>query len=416
MIPHPLQAILRPHRRWLLPLGLLGLFIPGWLVLVGGETDGDWISVHPGDLILAVEVTGTLRAAESSFLGPPQLPQIWQFKIAMMAPEGAAVEAGTPVLAFDTSELARELEAKRAERDTAAKEWEKKGAELATQQADNELKLAEAEARLRRRELAAAQPPELVAGNQLQLARLDYDLAKLEVDYLRRKLDLSARAGQAELAALEETRKRAEERVREIQEAMDRMRVVAPRAGTVIYVTDGRQEKRKVGDSVWRGTKVLEIPDLRRMVAEGEIDEADAGQVAPGQRVRLRLDAHPDMEYGGRVASIARTVQQRSWRNPAKIVRLTIELDQTDTQRMRPGMRFRGELEVERLEGVLVLPLEAVDVTPQGPVAYRKGLLGTEGVPLRLGRRNDKLVEVLDGLAPGDRVLRRPPQARGETQ
>jgi multidrug efflux pump subunit AcrA (membrane-fusion protein) len=120
----------------------------------------------------------------------------------------------------------------------------------------------------------------------------------------------------------------------------------------------------------------------------------------------LRLDAHPDAEFSGRVASIAETVQRKSEEMPVKVVHLDIALDQTEPRRMRPGMRYRGTVETERIEGVLLIPTDAVFITEHGPVAYRRKGDGHETVKLTLGRRNQTYVEVVDGLVEGDRVSR----------
>jgi multidrug resistance efflux pump len=219
---------------------------------------------------------------------------------------------------------------------------------------------------------------------------------------------------QSEIAALTEQRARAAARVEEIQRDIDKLTVTAPRAGTVIYYSDRGGEKKKVGDQVWRGAQVLEIPDLSRMLADGEVDEADAGRLSVGQRVTLRLDAHPEVEYTGRIDRIGRTVQQRSRRSPIKVVKIEIELDETDAQRMRPGMRFRGEVEIDRRDDILVLPPEAVLMTADGPVVRRRSGFGVglgpgfETVRPTLGLRADDGVEVLEGLAEGDEVSLRP--------
>jgi hypothetical protein len=214
-------------------------------------------------------------------------------------------------------------------------------------------------------------------------------------------------AAAAELASFRERRDRAAARVSEIEQAIGRMSVKATRDGTVIYVTNWREEKKKVGDSCWRGESVVEIPDLSRMKALGEVDEADAGKVAIGQTVRLRLDAHPDVEYAGRVKSIWGTVQRKSWNNPLKVVRVDIDVEKTDQERMRPGMRFTGAIETGRVMGAVVIPTESVFLTPDGPIAWKQTRLGAAQVPLKLGKRTTSLVEVVSGLAPGDRVSRR---------
>jgi multidrug efflux pump subunit AcrA (membrane-fusion protein) len=73
-------------------------------------------------------------------------------------------------------------------------------------------------------------------------------------------------------------------------------------------------------------------------------------------------------------------------------------------------MRFRGQVETERRQDVVQVPADAVYVTPDGPVAYRKTRGGLERVRLVLGRRTPTMIEVTAGLAPGDRVSRRDPE------
>jgi len=87
------------------------------------------------------------------------------------------------------------------------------------------------------------------------------------------------------------------------------------------------------------------------------------------------------------------------------VLRVEISLDRTDPAKMRPGMRFLGTVELSRVKKALLIPREAVFVSDRGPVAYRRGSLAVSEVPLKLGRENDKFVEVLGGLAPSDRVL-----------
>ncbi|HEY0780853.1 MAG TPA: efflux RND transporter periplasmic adaptor subunit, partial [Thermoanaerobaculia bacterium] len=271
-------------------------------------------------------------------------------------------------------------------------------------------KLAEAEAKQRKAKLKVDVPPELVAANSLAEAKADLALATNEIAYLKDKLRLGRQEGEAGLRALADKRDRAASRVAEAQRAIAQMTVTAPRDGTVIYIATRQSEKKKVGDSSWRGEKLIEIPDLRKMSAEGEIDEADAGRVAVGQRVTLRLDAHPDVTFSGRVELIRAAVQSRSQNNPQKVVRLRVVLDRTDPQRMRPGMRFLGTIEIARIAQALVAPAEAVFNRADGAVVYRQTRFGVEAVKPELGRRNSRWVEIVRGLAAGDRVSRRIPE------
>ena len=389
-------------------LGAIVLVAAGLWIVAGrtAQENGDWATVTEGDLVIGVEVTGTLRAIDSGSLGPPQLLDVWSFKIAYIAAEGDDVDQGTVVLGFDTTELQQKLQEKLAESQEARKQIEKTSKELHLSHRKDELRLAEAQSKLTKAHLKVDVPENLEKGNELASARLDLELARKEIDYLGRRIDAARLSAEAALAALQNQLDRAEQRVREIREGIEQMSVKAPRSGTVIHVTDWRDEKMKVGDSCWRGQNVIELPDLRRVMASGEVAEADAGRVADNQPVTLQLDAHPDLEFTGKVESIRRSVQRRSWRTPMKVVRVEIHLDRTDTTRMRPGMRFRGKVETERVADSLLVSSEAVFATPDGPVAYRRTLLGFETVRLKLGRRNEDHFEALEGLREGDRVSR----------
>jgi multidrug efflux pump subunit AcrA (membrane-fusion protein) len=371
---------------------------------IGEDTGAGWVSVDRDDLVLGVEVSGTLQSVETDKLGPPQLRDTWQFKIARLAPEGDDVEAGTPVLVFDSSELQQRLQREMAERDAAHKRLEKAEKETTVSQREAELRLAEAQGALRKASMKADTPEELEKATELASIRLDKELAEKEVAYLKAKLESTRRSAEATMGALRSQFSQAEQRVEGTQRDIEQMTRTAPRAGTVIYVKDWRDEAKKVGDSCWRGESVIELPNLSEMKAQGQVHEADAGKIAVEQSVSLRLDAHPDVEFSGKVASIWRTVQRESWRSPLKVVRLEIELGETDTQRMRPGMRFRGEIVTERVEDALVVDIASVFLEPEGPVVYRKKWRGFDKVPVELGRRNKNVVEVLSGLEQGDEI------------
>jgi multidrug efflux pump subunit AcrA (membrane-fusion protein) len=373
----------------------------------------EWAQVQRQDLVVGIETTGTLGAVQSVEIGPPQLDDVWDYKIAFLAPEGSEVRQGQPVLGFDTSNLENTLLETMAERDSAQKELEKKQANLEMTRDEDELRLAEAKARARRAGLKVDVPADLVASKELAESRADLQLAQREIAYLENRLSLQSREAEAETAALRNKRDRAAWRVRRAEEAIGRMTVVAPRDGTVVYLSDNRRgrEKKKIGDGAWRGEKILEIPDLRQMRADGEVDEADAGRVAMGQRVVFRLDAHPDVIFTGRVRAIQSAVQTRSQNDPVKVVGLDLSLDQTDPQRMRPGMRFSGTVELDRVPRALVVAAETVFNRPAGPTVFRRTRWGVEEVHPKLGRRNDRWVEIVSGLAEGDAIALRDPEA-----
>jgi len=376
-----------------------------------GERAASWGEVRRADLVLGVEVRGTLAAIDPASVGPPTIPDEWSLKISYLAPEGRVVRRGTPVLRFDATELDKKLLDRLAEQESAAEELEKKRIDAQMSRQNDLLQLAEARAKQRKAALKVDVPPDLVAAVQLQREKTDLALDQREIAYLTAKLELARRQGEAALAELARKRDRAAARVAEIRRQIDSLTVRAPRDGIVVYVADRRSERKKVGDSAYQGERVIEIPDLHRLRADAEVDEADLARVSVGQPVSRRLDAHPDDSFSGRVEAIRTAVTSPSDNNRQKVVEVELSLERTDPLRMRPGMRLRGTVEVARLRAALVAPADAVTATPDGPAVVRATAFGTEVVHPRLGRRNDRLVEVLAGLAPGDRVIREPSTA-----
>jgi HlyD family secretion protein len=368
--------------------------------------EGEWVTVERGDLLIEVDVSGTLRAVDSDSIKPPSIRDTWEFTISMMVPEGATVKQGEPILAFDASELRRQLERKQAERDTAATQVESSRAQALVTRYDDGLARAEADAQKRKAELKADVPEDIVAGHDLQKAQMDVELARSKVEHLEGKSDDAQRRSEAEIARWEHQHQRAEASVEQLSHAVESMTIMAPRDGTVVYETDWRGQKNKVGDSVWRVGTVMQVVSLDAMEGMGEVDEVDSSQIAPGQAVALHLDAQPDVVLHGTIASVSTTVRRQSPENPLKVAELRITLLPNDKLRLRPGMRFRGKISTQRVSDAIIVPLDAIVPTAEGPMARVRRGSDVELVPVEVGRRNSHMVEITAGLEVGDQLLR----------
>ena len=376
----------------------------------GGEPM-QFVDVKRADLVLGVEVTGELEAVDSTDIKPPALQEVWNFKIASLVPEGAEVKAGDELVAFDPAEQMRDLETMQNEADAQQKKLDKKHDDAALARRDEELKIETAEADLRKKSLKATAPAELVALIDLRTGQLDEAVAKMELERAKNKAAQARRADAAELNSLTDHFNYAKHRVDELKTNIAKMSLTAPRAGTVIYPNNWRGEKKKIGDTASRWDAVLKVVALGKMIGNGSVDEVDVARIAEKQPVALRLDALPDIQLRGSVASIAKSVGAKSQTDPSKMVRLKIDLAPAADTPLRPGMRFRGQVETERLANVVQVPAEAVFVTADGPMAYRETTGGVERVHLELGRRTATVIEVRSGLAAGDRVSRTDPGA-----
>jgi multidrug resistance efflux pump len=385
-------------RRWLLALVLCAC--------TKGHGDLPLVEVKRADLVIGVEVSGELAAVDSTDIKPPSLPNVWNFKVASLATEGADIKEGDPAAGFDPSELMRELETMQNDADAAKKKLDKKKDDAALARRDEELAIAEAEAGLRKASLKTTMPDDLVASVEAKVVALDVQLAQMHVEQAKAKSAAAKRSDAAEIAKLADHHAYLEGRVKELQANIMKMDVKAPRGGTVVYPTNWRGEKTKVGDPAWRGMGVIQIVGLGKMVGNGEVDEIDVARIAVGQAVSIRLDALPDVKVVGTVESIAKAVGPKSQADPSNIVKLKIKIDASKDVPLRPGMRFRGQVDTEKLANVLQIPADAVFVTPDGPVAYKADGDDVAKVKVQVGKRNATTIEIVSGLSAGDRVSR----------
>ncbi len=395
-------------RRWLGSLFFLATCGGGGSPGTGAAPSAeDWLPVVRGDLLLEVDVGGVLKATRSSPLQAPEEADDRDFKIARMANEGAAVKKGDPVLWFDTSEMERERLERASDVEESTKEIVRKQQDIELDSRQGELRLLEAEAKASKARLKADLPEKYTSAVEMKLAKIDSESAEAELRMAKQRLVHSRKLNQAELAFLRDRLARFRGRLDRLQGAIKKMTVFAPTAGVVVYRMSWRGEKKKVGDPCWVGEPCLEVTDLADMEGRGEVDELESSRVRVGQTMTFRLDALPEVEWNGTVEALRPNVYRQSPRNPLKVIGINIAIQKTDSQRMRPGMQFRGRLLTDTIKNALLLPIESVFTRGDGTYAFRKTATGFERVKVELGRRSRSQVEVKSGLQAADKVSRR---------
>ena len=145
-------------------------------------------------------------------------------------------------------------------------------------------------------------------------------------------------------------------------------------------------------DAVRQGAMVREARGTGTLVAanrvELKIPESLAKSIQPGQGARVRVLGR---EIAGRVAGVA-----------SGVVEITLEETSPTT-----GHPADGVVHIDRLENVVYVGRPAV-ATPEGQVELfrlESGGKAARRVLVKLGRSSSKTIEVLEGLAPGDRVI-----------
>lgn len=223
-------------------------------------------------------------------------------------------------------------------------------------------------------------------------AKAEYDLA---LSNLKRSEDLASRkfiSSSAQETAASNAQV-AEARLKLAQARLSKMRIVAPFDGAVGI------RNVSLGDYVKDGTDLVNIEDVRTLKVDFRLPERNFSQVRVGQAIEVVADALPDDRWQGQIEAINPRIDAGG-----RSLEVRARLDNV-SGRLRPGMFVRVRVIVGERANALIVPEEAI--VPQGGEFYVYKVVegAARRVPVTLGVRRDARVEIIEGLAPGDRVV-----------
>jgi hypothetical protein len=184
---------------------------------------------------------------------------------------------------------------------------------------------------------------------------------------------------------------------------------VAPHDGLLLLEKKWTGETAFVGDSVWPGQKIAEIPDLSELEGKVFVLEADAGGLKPGLIARLSIEGRPGQNHAAKVKRVDALAKPREPQSPVKYFETILSLEKTVPEFMKPGQRVRAVIELEAADGVIAIPRGALFEKDGQRVVYRREGGGFVPVEVTVGRNSVALVVIEKGLRDGDRVALRDP-------
>ncbi len=141
------------------------------------------------------------------------------------------------------------------------------------------------------------------------------------------------------------------------------------------------------------------IVDDSDLYVKAPFDEATFGQLKPGQKARITVDAYRDEEFPGRVSSISSTVSRNLDLSRTFLVDILIE---EGKEKLIPGMSADVIVVADEKEDVLYVPTEALIREEEGYVVV-DGRAERRRVKIGIGNWLER--EVLEGLREGDELI-----------
>ena len=222
--------------------------------------------------------------------------------------------------------------------------------------------------------------------SELQQARADLR----EDEQFLQELQAGPRPEAIRQAEAQLARAQADERV--VAAQLQDTRILAPADGRIL------ERQARVGDVVSSGDTLFSLTEGDRLELRLQLPETQLGQIRPGQTVTATASGFSE-PFEGTIREIQPAVDEDSRQ-------ATVKVDLPASDRLRPGMFLQAQIVVSSFSSV-VLPSKAVLPQSDGNgLVYRLQADDTvtpQRVELGELLSGDR-IEILSGLAPGDRV------------
>jgi len=317
----------------------------------------------------------------------------------VLVEDGAMVRQGQPLAILSNSDLqlnvlARQTEVTQQLNSMRSQELALAQTRLANERARIEADLATQTARRQYEMQRPLADRGFVSGRQFADSRDTYEANRRRSDVLRRGQATDEQLQSSQLAQLRASSAALNQSLELARASLDALNLRAPVAGQLTSFSI------QIGQSLQRGERLGQIDSAGRNKLRAQVDEFYLGRVAEGQIANAEVAGRP---HRMRVSKIYPQVRNGAFEidlqfvgpEPADLqrgqtVQIRLTLGAPAPARLIPNGSFYTET-----GGAWVFV-----VAPDGRSAVRRNV--------RLGRRNNDHIEVLEGLDPGERVITSP--------
>ena len=208
--------------------------------------------------------------------------------------------------------------------------------------------------------------------------------------------------------------------INQSQSSFQGSNITAPMSGVVLTKNVQVGESITSGVSSFNaGTILFTVADVSSMIVKAGVNEVDIGKIRVGMPVKVTLDAYSKLKFNGRIDRIAPAVRID---DKVRVFDVEIRLDAQGLE-LRSGMTANIEVNGERKDKVLTVPVESVFQREEGEVVFVKKKIDPKAAPPPMkkgdkdawkkffdrrvvvsGLADNSRVEILKGLKAGDEV------------
>lgn len=287
--------------------------------------------------------TGTLEAINNRLFVLPRYSMYWyQMRVIGMVENGEKVNVGDSIIQVDPSEVNKMILEREMMLETQIANFEKMQVQQSNQITDlqSRIKNETAAFKLKQIELESST---FETERRQAIIKLEFKQAELNLAKEKRKLELAK-------IIIDNDVKIQQLRIQQIERDLEQFYAIIPMltirtdvAGVFQRGNSWRTGQHLVlGDQVYYGDSMGNVPEIKWMKVNTFVNENDFLKLHAGQKVKVRLDATPELTFNGEVAYVGKLCRQREYNSKQKGFDVEVKLLEPD-ERLKPGMTVSCE-------------------------------------------------------------------------
>ena len=367
------------------------------------------LSLEKGQQQIEVQGEGEIVGLESVPVATPTTGS-GTLKLAWLITEGSMVNPGDSLIRYNNTNTLLDLESQNNtldsnrlnnQIDTGGQQFNEKSGEIdrATAQMDYEYAMR-----------VLPEDEEIFTRWQIIAAKQNARFAQQKLDNLAAKAKVQKRNNRSLQQQSLIQKNRAQTEVDIIQQTLAAMEVKSPGVGLVIYHRDRRQDP-KIGDNCQPGQVMIDLVNLSALQARIYVLEREAGSLAKGKPVTVRLDAFPDKVLHGMIRQVSPVAATLEVDTPLKYFTcdVTIVDAGSNLRLMKPGMKLQARVILKHYDSCFMVPASAIDYKEELSFVYIKKGDSWEKRNVKIGEGEHGQTAILSGVRDKELIALRNP-------
>lgn len=394
------------------------IFAVGALVVMAARSTGTNIptyTVTAGMFDRRATAEGYFEAEKATPVVAPMQAR-GPLKIAWLAEDQTLVKQGDVLVRFDPTDFEMTLESGTNERQKSVNNITKLEVETGATTRNLARDSRQAQAELESARTFSARDEEIYSRYQVIESGIEEELAGEKREYAERVQQIRAELARADRDLEQIQQRKADMKISQAQSGLSALVATAPHDGLIVFKRDWRGELPRVGGNVWSGSPLGEIPLMTKMRAQLFVLEADAGDIAAGQKAIVRADSNPTVQFNGTVEQIDKIAKPRTRGVPVQYFGVRLTLDKYEPALMKPGARLRATIQLARNQNAITIPRQALFEKGGAKLVYVKNGDAFMPRPVAIGVFSAGKVLIASGLKAGEVIaLEDPTRDASET-